>query len=213
VHAALGEPARLEIADMLALEDASPSEIGARLGFAPNLVSHHLKVLRRAGVIESSRSAGDRRRTYVHLRPEVLQWSGPGRLWTVVRVVFACAHNASRSQLASALWAHHSELPAASAGIWPANRVDPRAVAIAARHGVALRSRPARLDDVLREDDLLITVCDRTHEHLVGVVNRRLHWSVPPPADTDRAFEATFADLTDRVGRLAAALESSSTDC
>jgi hypothetical protein len=57
VYAALGEPARLAIVDMLVLGDASPGEIGARFGLPTNLVAHHLSVLQDAGVIERSRSA------------------------------------------------------------------------------------------------------------------------------------------------------------
>jgi hypothetical protein len=38
----------------------------------------------------------------------------------------------------------------------------------------------------------------------------RLHWSVadPVPADTDEAYEAAYADIAARVGRLASALTS-----
>ncbi|MCY9555872.1 hypothetical protein M5W98_30200 [Paenibacillus apiarius] len=56
-----------------------------------------------------------------------------------------------------------------------------------------------------RDDDLVIAVCDNAHEELTGPVRPRLHWSVPDPVriDTDEAFEAAYADLADRVDRLA----------
>jgi protein-tyrosine-phosphatase len=207
VHAALGEPARLAILDLLVLGDASPGEIGAHFGLPTNLVAHHLGVLQEAGVIGRSRSEGDARRTYVRLRPDVLTaLTGNGPV-AATRVVFVCTHNSARSQLAAALWTRHSPVPATSAGTDPANAVHPRAVAVARRHGVRLgRPRTAHVVDVLHDDDLVIAVCDNAHEHLPPSL-ARLHWSVPDPApvDTDDAFEAAFTDLAARIDRLAPA--------
>src|SRR5579859_7753259 len=61
VHAALADPARLQITDTLLAGDASPSELAALLGLPSNLLAHHLHVLEQAGVI-TRRSKGDRRR-------------------------------------------------------------------------------------------------------------------------------------------------------
>jgi len=205
MHAALGEPVRLAIVDMLGLGDASPGEIGAHFGLPTNLVAHHLGVLQDAGLIERTRSEGDARRTYVRLRPEMLTGStGPGPL-TPVRVVFVCNHNSARSQLAAALWKRRSPIPATSAGTKPAEVVHPRAIAAAKRHGLNLgRPRTAHVGDVVRTDDLVIAVCDNAHEHLSGSAER-LHWSVPDPApaNTDDAFEAAFVDIATRIDRIA----------
>jgi ArsR family transcriptional regulator, arsenate/arsenite/antimonite-responsive transcriptional repressor / arsenate reductase (thioredoxin) len=168
-----------------------------------------VSVLRDAGVIERSRSEGDRRRTYLRLRPHTLAALLPPPVDPVVRVVFVCTHNSARSQLAAALWARHSSVPAASAGTDPAPRVHPRALRVARRHGLTLTpTRTAHVRDVLHHDDLVIAVCDNAHEHLPARANRRLHWSVPDPApaDTDAAFEAAYADLAARIDRLAPAL-------
>ena len=70
VHAALGEPARLAIVDQLVSGDASSGELGQTLGIATNLMAHHLRVLRDAGVIRRLTSEGDRRRSYLQLRLE-----------------------------------------------------------------------------------------------------------------------------------------------
>src|SRR5262245_61277213 len=113
VHAALGEPARLAIVDALALGDASPGEVGRALGLPTNLLAHHLNVLAEAGVIERSRSEGDRRRTYLRLRPQALTTLLPAPVQPAPRVVFVCTHNSARSQLAAALWATRSPVPAA----------------------------------------------------------------------------------------------------
>jgi protein-tyrosine-phosphatase len=213
IHAALGEPSRLAIVDALTLGDASPGELGTALGLPTNLLAHHLSVLTDAGVVERSRSEGDRRRTYLRLRPEALTALTPAAAQPVTRVVFVCTHNSARSQLAAALWANHSSIPAACAGTEPAPRVHPRAVRVARRHGLALHpAKTAHVRDVLRDDDLVIAVCDNAHEHL-PTQRRRLHWSVPDPApvDTDTAFEAAYANIADRINRVAPALTPRST--
>jgi protein-tyrosine-phosphatase/DNA-binding transcriptional ArsR family regulator len=204
VHAALGEPARLAIVDVLLLGDASPSEVGRALGLPSNLLAHHLKLLEQAGVIERSRSEGDHRRTYLRLKTNALTDLVPTGLREAPRVVFVCTHNSARSQLAAALWQRRSDIPTASAGTEPAQRVQPLAAAAARRHGLSLsRARTSHIDQVLRPDDLVVAVCDNAHEHLETA--DRLHWSVPDPSrvGTDDAFDRALRDLADRVDRLA----------
>ncbi|WP_406070933.1 helix-turn-helix domain-containing protein [Micromonospora sp. NBC_01638] len=206
IHAALGDPARLAVVDALTLGDASPGEIAHDLGMPTNLVAHHVKVLSEAGLVVRGRSEGDRRRTYLRLRPEALATLTPAPLTEVGRVVFVCTHNSARSQLAAALWSDRTHTSAASAGTQPAERVHPRAVAVARRHGLPLDATgTAHVTDIVRDDDLLIAVCDNAHEELTGPVRPRLHWSVPDPVrvDTDAAFEAAFADLASRIDRVA----------
>ncbi|MFJ8579346.1 helix-turn-helix domain-containing protein [Micromonospora sp. NPDC093277] len=209
IHAALGDPARLAIVDALTLGDSSPGEIAHTLGMPTNLVAHHVKVLTDAGLVTKGRSEGDRRRTYLRLRPETLAALATPRLPGVGRVVFVCTHNSARSQLAAALWKQRTNTDVASAGTKPAARVHPRAVAVAHRHHLDLDpTGTAHVTDVVRGDDLVIAVCDNAHEELAGPVRPRLHWSVPDPVrvDTDEAFEAAYADLADRVDRLAPAV-------
>jgi protein-tyrosine-phosphatase/DNA-binding HxlR family transcriptional regulator len=212
VHAALGDPARLAIVDTLVAGDAAPGELGAALDMPTNLVAHHLKVLEDAGVVVRTRSEGDRRRTYVRLRPEAIAAITTPALTAAKRVVFVCTQNSARSQLAAAIWSCRSEIPAASAGTEPAERVHPRALKVARRHGLDPAGwRTARMRDVVRRDDLLIAVCDNAYEHLPPEQRPRLHWSIPDPApaDTDAAFEATYTELADRIDRLASALTRS----
>lgn len=208
-HAALGEPARLAIIDRLLLGDASPGELGRELGLPSNLLAHHLKLLEQVGLIERSRSEGDRRRTYLRLRVQALVDTMPTPLRTAPRVVFVCTHNSARSHLAAALWKRHSSVPATSAGTDPARRVHPRAVAAARTHGLSLApARTAHIDDTLRPDDLVVAVCDNAHEQLGPRIPDRLHWSVPDPTrtGTDDAFSHALSDLADRVDRLAPAV-------
>lgn len=215
LHAALGEPARVAIVDRLLLGDASPGEIGRALGVASNLLAHHVKLLEQAGVVERSRSEGDHRRTYLRLRPAALGGLVPVGALTASRVVFVCTHNSARSQLAAALWQGLSLVPVTSAGTEPARRVHPLAVAAAQSRGLSLsRARPAHFREVLRPDDLVVAVCDNAHEELDSHGERdnygdRLHWSVPDPArvGTGDAFDRALRELTDRVDRLAPAVQ------
>lgn len=203
-HAALSDPARLRIIDLLSLGDLSPTEIQQTLGMPSNLLAHHLKVLESEQMITRTRSEADRRRSYVRLDSSAFRGLTPGALGTAHRVVFVCTANSARSQLAAAIWKQHSHIPAASAGTRPAERIEPGAIAAAHRHDLPIRiTRPRLLADVLAEDDFIVTVCDNAHE-LLGDLGG-LHWSVPDPvrAGTDEAFDVAFEELASRVGELA----------
>lgn len=209
-HAALADPSRLRLVDLLTLGDLAPSELQSVLRMPSNLLAHHLGVLERAGLVSRARSEADRRRTYIRLVPEVLDELVPGAAQRAPRVVFVCTANSARSHLAAELWAGASRVPAASAGTHPAEAIDARAVAVAERHGLHLGgARPRRLDEVLLDGDLVITVCDNAHEELGS--RSRLHWSVPDPVrvGTDAAFDAAFDDIARRIGDLAPRIAAS----
>jgi protein-tyrosine-phosphatase len=143
--------------------------------------------------------------------PAVLDELAPPALRPVPRVLFVCTVNSARSHLAAALWRHASPLPASSAGTHPAARIEPGAIAAAARHRLPLRrTRPRAIADVHAAGDLVITVCDLAHEEL----GRRadLHWSVPDPTrtGTPAAFDAAFDELTRRVHGLVPRLRPAS---
>lgn len=203
-HAALGEPTRLRIVDLLALSDLSPTDLRRELGLSSNLLAHHLNLLEQVGIVHRSRSEADGRRSYVRLEPDALAGllSTPAR--AVERVVFVCRANSARSQLAAALWRGRSDIPAASAGTHPAERVAPGAVATAKRHHLDLGgARPHALDEVLGERDFVVTVCDSSRE-LIGD-RAALHWSVPDPVRSGEraAFDAAYSELARRIELLA----------
>lgn len=209
VHAVLGDPARLVIVDLLGWSDASPSELGGRLGLASNLLAHHVGVLVEQGVVRRTPSEGDRRRTYLSLVPGALDGVGvPGGAArpAPARVVFVCTANSARSQLAAAAWCRVSDLPAASAGTHPADRVAPGALRTARRHHLPPLGEPRALDDVLTDGDYVVTVCDRAHEEDPGLAAG--HWSVPDPVrrGDDEAFEAALVQIERRAADLAARL-------
>ena len=167
VHAALADPARLQITDTLLAGDASPSELAAMLAMPSNLLAHHLHVLEQAGIITRRRSEGDRRRTYLQLIPGALDSLAAPTARAALRVLFVCTANSARSHLAAALWRRASTVPAVSAGTHPAAAIDPGAIAAAGRHRLPLpRLRPRHISDVRHDGDLVITVCDLAHEEL-----------------------------------------------
>jgi len=203
VHAALADPTRLRIVDLLSVSDASASEVGASVGVASNLLAHHLRVLEGAGLISRQGSEGDRRRSYLRLVPGALDDAGSRSVAAPRRLLFVCTANSARSHLAAALWRQASAIPAASAGTHPAGAIHPGAIAVATRHSLPLpRRRPRAVPQVLADGDLVITVCDRAHEELGQPA--ALHWSVPDPVapGTDAAFDAAYDELAARVTTL-----------
>jgi len=211
VHAALADPARLQIVDTLSAGDTSPSELAAMLAMPSNLLAHHLRVLEQAGLITRRRSDGDRRRTYLQLIPGALESLTHPAARMARRVLFVCTANSARSHLAAALWRRTSGLPATSAGTHPAARIDPGAIAAARRHHLPMRRlRPRHISDVQHDGDLVITVCDLAHEELGRPT--AVHWSIPDPvpAGDPASFDAALAELSRRVERLAPRLAATS---
>jgi protein-tyrosine-phosphatase len=185
----------------LALSDRAPVELRELTGIESNLLAHHLDVLEEVGVINRSRSSGDGRRRYVHLRRDALEGLAPGRRIAPGRALFVCTRNSARSQLAAALWRSLAKAPAGSAGTHPADHVHPGAVAAARRSGLALGDAvPRGLGKVKRLPALVVTVCDQAHEELDGE-RGWLHWSIPDPVviGTRAAFDATVEELRDRI--------------
>ena len=66
---ALADPVRLAVVDELAREDACACDLRARLDLSAPLLSHHLKVLREAGLVHSEKVG---RRVEVKLDREAL---------------------------------------------------------------------------------------------------------------------------------------------
>lgn len=201
IFAALADPTRLRIVDLLTLGDLSSSEIGSNLDLRSNLIAHHLGVLESAGIIARTRSEFDRRRSYIGLRPEIFDTLAPPGVAPPRRVLFVCTANSARSQLAEVIWRDTSAVEVASAGTSPAGGVNPGATASAARHGLAIDTtiRPRHIDDVRADGDLVITVCDDAHERLLA--NDDLHWSIRDPArlGTAAAFDTAFETLRQRI--------------
>jgi ArsR family transcriptional regulator len=85
---ALADPNRLQIFDLLMQGDSCNCELNEKLGLPPNLLSHHLRVLRDAGLVRSRRDAIDGRWIYYAVEREAVarwrawfsQFLDPGRI-------------------------------------------------------------------------------------------------------------------------------------
>jgi protein-tyrosine-phosphatase len=206
LHRALGDEHRLAIIDLLWSGDRTPAELRDATGLRSNLLAFHLNTLEDAGLVSRHPSHGDGRRRYVTLEPAAIPHVGPVAPLTLACVLFVCTHNAARSQMAAAVWRDRSGAAAVSAGTQPADRVHPLAVAVAADHGLDLsRARPKHVAAVDMRPDLVVSVCDRAHEAGVTLDAPSLHWSIPDPVGDERAtFEHAFAQIAERIDRLAA---------
>jgi ArsR family transcriptional regulator len=72
---ALGDPNRLRIFNLLMQGDSCNGELNERLGLPPNLLSHHLRVLREAGLVRSRHDTVDARWIYYVIdREAVRHW-------------------------------------------------------------------------------------------------------------------------------------------
>lgn len=68
----LSEPNRLLIFNLLMQGIQCNCEIGDKLEMAPNLISHHIRILRKAGLVEIERDAVDSRWIYYSINNQVL---------------------------------------------------------------------------------------------------------------------------------------------
>jgi arsenate reductase (thioredoxin) len=103
----------------------------------------------------------------------------------VKTVIFACVHNAGRSQMAAAFFNHlanPSVARAVSAGTQPGERVHPVVVEVMQEIGLDLsRNQPQRLTSELAQDaTLLITMgCGDECPYVPGLA--RDDWPLPDP--------------------------------
>jgi ArsR family transcriptional regulator len=75
VFKALSDPNRLRIFAELMSGDSCNCELKDHLGLAPNLLSHHLKVLEKAGLVDSRRDVVDGRWIYYAVnRDNMADW-------------------------------------------------------------------------------------------------------------------------------------------
>ena len=85
---ALGDPTRLSIFDLLMEGTHCNCEISERLGLSLSLISHHLSVLRDAGLVTGERDADDGRWIHYSVDPEAVMelHAALGHLLDVSRV-------------------------------------------------------------------------------------------------------------------------------
>ena len=125
-------------------------------------------------------------------------------------VIFACVHNAGRSQMAAAFFdslADPQKARAVSAGTQPGAHVHPEVVEVMREVGIDLaHARPQRLtDDLARHAGLLVTMgCGETCPHVPGL--RRDDWNVlDPKGQPVERVRAIRDEIRQRVEQLMSA--------
>ena len=101
------------------------------------------------------------------------------------KVLFACVHNAGRSQMAAALFNFYGDpakCHAISAGTQPATHVHPEVVEVMREIGIDLTTaKPQKLtEEFAKNASLLVTMgCGESCPYVPGL--RRLDWPLPDP--------------------------------
>lgn len=123
--------------------------------------------------------------------------------------IFACVHNAGRSQMSAAFFNHFADASAAcaiSAGTEPAEHVHPVVVEAMLEVDIDLRdARPRKLTSELAQHaEMLITMgCGDQCPHVPGL--RRDDWPLPDPKGQGiEAVRRTRDEIRERVLRLLA---------
>ena len=125
-------------------------------------------------------------------------------------VLFACVHNAGRSQIAAALFnqqADPAKARAISAGTHPADRVHPEVVSAMKARGIDLSSQtPQKLTQELASTANWLITMGCGDECPVVPGTRRDDWPIQDPKGQGTAtVGAIIADVETRVKRLIAA--------
>ena len=135
-------------------------------------------------------------------------------------VIFACIHNAGRSQMAAAFFNLYAEpgCRAISAGTEPAERVHPEVAAVMREIGIDLsKAKPQKLtDELARSADVLVTMgCGEQCPYVPGL--RVMDWRIPDPKGQpvervreirDQIHEQVKGLLKDECGECCASLTS-----
>ncbi|WP_439659478.1 ArsR family transcriptional regulator [Lentzea sp. HUAS TT2] len=230
-----GHPLRWQLLTALSGGDHRVRELVTLVDQSQNLVSYHLRLLRDAGFVTTTRSTFDGRDSYYHLDlgrcAEAMAATGaalhpalgtgatpPARpAGRGIAVLFVCTGNSARSPIAEALLRHHTggRVQAVSAGTRPRPELHPGAVRVLGElFGIDVRDQLPQHVDVVgrRRFDRLITLCDKARESRFEFAQPppRAHWSIPDPVGADDlAFRRIAADIDTRVRYLLPTLTAS----
>ena len=208
---ALGEVNRLRVYALLSMGPMSVGDLGITLGLSQALVSHHLAVLKAAGLIVDYRSPSDARVVIYSIDKSRLRdlygelslildpirafdprpsLPDPMRRTTMsgpIRVLFLCTGNSARSQMSEALLREKGEglFEAVSAGTHPKG-LHPLTIKVMDERGIDVRDQRSKdVTEFLTDTfDYVITVCDRANEECPVFPGdyERIHWSFEDPA-------------------------------
>jgi protein-tyrosine-phosphatase len=213
-------PLRWRLLTELAASDYRVRELVELLGHPQNLISYHLRLLRRSELVTAHRSSFDARDSYYHLdlgrcahalaaagialHPALRLDPTPPPATTAEPsaapcVLFTCTGNSARSPIAEALLRHRTggHVEVASAGSHPKPRIHPNAVRVLREHyGIDIADqRPRHLDTVThRRFDHVISLCDKIRQVCPEFSDqtRLIHWSIPDPAAAGDTDQASY---------------------
>ena len=119
-----------------------------------------------------------------------------------IRVLFLCAGNSARSQMAEGFLRKlgGARFEVFSAGTGPRPSVHPIAIAVMAEHDIDISRRvPKDLKEFAGQRfDYVITVCDKAKAACPAMQDAEMiHWSFPDPAaiDDERAQKLAFHEI------------------
>ena len=129
------------------------------------------------------------------------------------RVLFLCAGNSARSQMAEGFARQHAggKLEVYSAGTQPAP-VRPEAIAVMREAGIDISGQRSKgLDEVPAEVEVVVTLCQEAAEAcpFFSGSPRHAHWALPDPAAAQGAPEQVlqvYREVRDTVAGLVRAL-------
>ena len=217
----IGHPLRWALLSALADSDYRVRELVSRIGQPQSLVSYHLRLLHRGGLVTATRSSFDGRDSYYHLdldrcadalaetgaalHPALRRQDVPpalpddSRRSRRIAVLFVCTGNSARSPMAEALLRKHApdRVTVTSAGSRPKPQLHPNTVRVLHdQFGISVAGQqPRHLDTVAhRRFDHVITLCDKAREACPEFPDqpRRSHWSVPDPATVADSDRASY---------------------
>lgn len=123
----------------------------------------------------------------------------------MISVLFVCAQNSARSQMAAALLKNtcSQHFNAESAGIEP-GELNPLAVASMQELGIDISQNTTQaVFDLFKAGRLysfVITVCDDATAERCPIfpgISKRLHWSIPDPAELEGPWDSQLAAIRD----------------
>lgn len=120
------------------------------------------------------------------------------------KILFLCRGNSARSQMAEAIVnAQYKEIFIAfSAGISPADQLNPYAIATMKNIGIDISGCVPKSIDVFanEEFDFIITLCSKGKEECINYIGKPIlsHWDLPNPVDiegTEKEIMRVFGEL------------------
>jgi protein-tyrosine-phosphatase/DNA-binding transcriptional ArsR family regulator len=202
----LAHDIRWRLAQQLSRSDLTVGELVEEVDERQNLVSYHLGLLRRAGLVAERRSSRDSRDVYYSLNLGLLR-GGLDQAFsslhptlgippfeaqpTIVegqrqrRLLFVCTGNSARSQLAEAIARELAcgSVEVLSAGPQP-TMVHPVALTVLKELGLPAEGlRSKSIEEISGKFDFVITLCDVAREDCPPFAGgpELVHWSLPDP--------------------------------